>query len=66
VYQAGSLPRVPHSLEQAVATFRQSAVVRDAFGDAVVDHYAHAHEVEVAAHRTAVTDWERSRYFERI
>lgn len=66
VYQAAELPRVPGSLEQAVPAFRASTVVRDAFGDAVVDHYAHAHDVEVAAHRAAVTEWERSRYFERI
>jgi glutamine synthetase len=66
VYQARDLPRVPHTLEQAVASFRASEVARTAFGDDVVDHYAHFHEVEVAAFNTAVTDWERQRYFERI
>jgi glutamine synthetase len=32
----------------------------------VVDHYAHFHQVEAAAFRASVTDWERRRYFERI
>lgn len=66
VYRAAELPRVPVSLEQAIPSFRESEVARCAFGDAVVEHYAHAHEVEVAAHHAAVTDWERARYFERI
>ena len=66
VYHAGDLPRVPVSLERAIPAFRDSAVVRAAFGDAVVDHYVRFHEVEVAAFHAAVTDWERTRYFERI
>lgn len=66
IYQAQSLPRVPYTLEHAVAAFRASAVARAAFGDAVVDHLAHFHQVEVDAYRAAVTDWERTRYFERI
>ena len=66
VYQANDLPRVPYTLEQALPAFRDSAVARAAFGDAVVDHYARVHEVEVEAYHAAVTDWERFRYFERI
>ena len=66
VYRAAELPRVAASLEHAIPAFRDSAVARAAFGDAVVDHYAHMGDVEVAAYRAAVTDWERSRYFERI
>lgn len=66
VYQAADLPRVPHTLSEAVAAFRASAFAREAFGDDVVEHYAHFHETEVRAYETAVTDWERARYFERI
>ncbi len=65
-YRAAGLPVVPGSLREAVDAFRVSAVARDAFGDAVVDHYAHFHDVELAAFDAAVTDWERVRYFERI
>lgn len=66
VYHAADLRRVPVSLEQAIPAFRDSSVARAAFGDAVVDHYVRAHEVEVASYQSAVTDWERARYFERI
>ena len=66
VYGATGLERVPHSLEQAVADFRGSGIARSAFGDDVVEHYAHFFEVEVASFHQAVTDWERARYYERI
>ena len=66
VYHAAALPRVAVSLEHATAAFGESPVARAAFGDAVVDHYVRTCEVEVAAYHAAVTDWERSRYFERI
>lgn len=66
VYQARDLPRVAVSLEAAVEAFAASGAARSAFGDPVVDHYAHMGSVEVAAYRAAVTDWERARYFERI
>ena len=65
-YRTAGLPVVPGSLAEAVDAFRTSAVARAALGDAVVDHYAHFHEVELAAFDAAVTDWERVRYFERI
>jgi glutamine synthetase len=31
-----------------------------------VEHYSHFFRTEMAAFNAAVTDWERSRYFERI
>jgi len=66
VYQAAELPRVAATLAEAVDAFRSSSFARAVFGDDVVDHYAHAHQVEVDAYRLAVTDWEHRRYFERI
>ena len=66
VYQAQELPRVPYTLEQAVASFATSDIAVAAFGADVVEHYAYFHQVEVGAYNAAVTDWERSRYFERI
>jgi glutamine synthetase len=66
VYQASELPHVPTTLDAAVATFDSGSAARAAFGDDVVDHYTHFHRVEIEAHRTAVSDWERARYFERI
>ncbi len=66
VYAARDLPHVPPSLEAAVARFADSEVAREALGAEVVEHYAHFFSVEVDAFRSAVTDWERQRYFERI
>lgn len=66
VYAATELPRVASTLHQAVAGLRASTVAPASLGPEVVEHYAHFFEVEVAQHDAAVTDWERSRYFERI
>jgi glutamine synthetase len=66
VYAARELPKVPASLEDANARFRDSAFARQAFGDDVVEHYAHFFDSERLAYSKAVTDWERRRYFERI
>lgn len=66
VYQAQTLPHVPHTLREATELFAQSAFVRSALGDDVVDHYAHFYRTEQAAFDAAVTDWERRRYFERV
>ena len=66
VYQAADLPRVPHTLREAVDLFAASDFVAEAFGEAVKEHYLHFFEDEAAAYDNAVTDWERWRYFERI
>lgn len=66
VYAATDLPRVARTLAEAAADLRTSTVAPVALGPEVVEHYAHFFEVEVAQHDAAVTDWERSRYFERI
>ncbi len=66
VYAAAELPRVPATLEHAADRFASSALVRETLGDAVTDHFAQFFRVEVEAHRRAVSDWERRRYFERI
>lgn len=60
------LERVAGSLREATESFSNSATARAAFGDAVVDHYTHFHRTEVSRHDAAVSDWERTRYFERI
>jgi glutamine synthetase len=66
VYQAAHLPRVPRTLRDAVDLFEASDFVREAFGDLVKEHYTHFLRVEQSAYESAVTDWERWRYFERI
>ena len=65
-YRGGDLPRVPHAMADAIALLDGSAFARAAFGDAVVDHVLHFARTELACFETAVTDFERARYFERI
>jgi glutamine synthetase len=65
-YRADALPRVPRSLEDAIAALERSELARQAFGDAVIDHLLHFARTEREAWAGAVTDWERARYFERI
>jgi len=65
-YLAQDKPRLPPTLRDARDLFATSDVARAAFGDAVVDHYVNAADVELAAFNSAVTDWERFRGFERL
>ena len=59
-------PKVPTSLLEARDLFHSSTMARETLGDAVVDHYTHCADVELAAFGAAVTDWERFRGFERM
>jgi glutamine synthetase len=65
-YAASELPRVPASLDEALTLWISSPLAAEAFGTDVVDHYATMARVELDAYRSAVTDWELRRYFERI
>ena len=64
-YEAPDLQSVPTSISEALGMLDESAVLRDAFGDEVIDHYVHAGRWEQAEFERRVTDWERIRYFER-
>ncbi|MFV1969445.1 MAG: glutamine synthetase family protein [Acidimicrobiia bacterium] len=66
VYAAQDLPAVPGTLTAAIPPFATSSFVTDALSAEVQDHYAHFYSVEAAAYDAAVTDWERTRYFDRI
>eukprot|EP00002_Diphylleia_rotans_P006754 TRINITY_DN1613_c0_g1_i1.p1 TRINITY_DN1613_c0_g1~~TRINITY_DN1613_c0_g1_i1.p1 ORF type:complete len:495 (+),score=104.19 TRINITY_DN1613_c0_g1_i1:53-1537(+) len=66
MYQAKQLPRVPINMWSALSHFRKSKMANEAFGEDVVEHYAHFYEAEQRSFERAVTDWERHRYFERI
>lgn len=64
-YDAG-LPKVPATLRDAAALFRDSDVAAKAFGDNVVRHYVRMAELELEQFDRAVTDWEKFRGFERL
>ncbi len=61
-HDAGHIPR---TLRDAMGTLRDSAMLRDAFGDEVIDHYVRAAEVEIEDFDAVVTDYEIARGFER-
>jgi glutamine synthetase len=65
-YTDENLPALPSSLRQAADLLDKSKLARKAFGDTVIDFYAHTARLEAAAFDKAVTDWERARYFEQI
>ena len=65
-YQRGDLKRIPGSLREAIAIAQNSAFLREALGEAVVEHYLHFARVEQSKFDQVVTDWERARYFERV
>ncbi|WP_226337831.1 glutamine synthetase family protein [Arthrobacter sp. UM1] len=59
-------PRISTTLREARDRFRGAEKAKAAFGEDVVEHYAHAADIEIADFEAAVTDWERSRGFERL
>ena len=65
VYAAANLPKVPTSLREAIEELNNSAMLRQAFGDDVIDHYLHFFRTEQRKFDEVVTAWERERYFER-
>jgi glutamine synthetase len=65
-YADGSLSALPTTLREAASLLDTSALARRAFGDAVVNFYVRTARHEVHAFDSAVTDWERRRYFEQI
>jgi glutamine synthetase len=64
-YQGESLPEVPKTLREAANLMRNSKMLRAAFGDGVIDHYAHNADWEQFEYDRRVTDWELKRGFER-
>jgi len=65
-YSAPDARHVPGTLRDAAELFEKSSTARHAFGDDVVDHYSNMARVELAAFDAVVTDWERTRGFERL
>ena len=66
VYEDTNVTEIPRSLRAATETLRGSAMLREAFGDGVVDHYTRAAEWEQEEFDKIVTDWEINRGFERV
>lgn len=58
--------RLPTHLRDAAALLRASALARDWFGDAFVEHFAATREWEAREYERHVNDWQLRRYFEII
>lgn len=56
---------IPRTLQEARKSLMQSAMLREAMGDEVIDHYAHAAEWEIEEFNRVVTDYEIARGFEK-
>lgn len=66
IYQAAGLPRVPGCLRDAITAFEQSELPQTAFGSDVKEHYLHFLRTEQRKFDEVVTDWEKTRFFERV
>ncbi len=64
-YAAEDVREVPKTLREALAALERSTVLREAFGDPVIEHYLHAGRWEQLEYDRRVTDWELIRNFER-
>ena len=56
----------PRTLWEAAGRLKASAMAKDWFGEAFVEHYAATREWEEREFRKHITDWELDRYFEII
>lgn len=58
--------KLPKSLQEATVAMKNSAIAKELFGEAFVDHFTRTREWEWRQYEEAVTDWELKRYFEII
>lgn len=65
VYAAADLPTLPPNLRDATKVLENSAMLKSAFGEEVIEHYVHFFRTEQRKFDEVVTNWERERYFER-
>ncbi|WP_430449370.1 glutamine synthetase family protein [Rhodophyticola sp.] len=61
----GDLSHIPGTLRDARCALHRSAMLREALGDEVVDHYVRAADWEIEEFDRVVTDYEIARGFER-
>jgi glutamine synthetase len=64
-YQGAQLAEIPKTLRDATEALAKSEVLKAAFGEEVVEHYAHTARWEQFEYDRRVTDWELHRGFER-
>ncbi len=65
IYQSSDAPEIPRTLRDAAEALTGSAMLREAMGDDVIDHYTRAATWEIEEFDRTVTDYEVARGFER-
>jgi glutamine synthetase len=65
-YTSADTVQIPTTLPEAAQALEQSTILRAALGDAVIEHCVHLARWEQSEADRRVTDWELSRYFERV
>ncbi|MDJ0685106.1 MAG: glutamine synthetase family protein [Alphaproteobacteria bacterium] len=65
IYDDDSVPEIPDTLRAATTHLTGSTMLREAMGDAVIDHYTRAARWEQEEFDRIVTDWEIARGFEK-
>ena len=60
-YGGKTLPEVPKTLREATQCLADSKLLREALGDAVVEHYVHTAKWEQFEYDRRITDWELMR-----
>lgn len=65
-YEAVNVVRIPQTLAEAADCWEASAIARECFGEEVHHHVLVTARAEWQAFNQSVTDWELTRYFERI
>ncbi len=64
-YHGARLKDIPKTLREAIERMRRSKMLREAFGDEMIEHYLHTAEWEQFEYDRRITDWELMRGFER-
>eukprot|EP01118_Nematostelium_gracile_P016218 TRINITY_DN666_c0_g1_i3.p1 TRINITY_DN666_c0_g1~~TRINITY_DN666_c0_g1_i3.p1 ORF type:complete len:238 (-),score=48.98 TRINITY_DN666_c0_g1_i3:13-645(-) len=64
--QVDERDKLPRNLGEATKRMKESSLARELFGETFVDHFVATREWEYRQFQSAVTDWERQRYFEII
>jgi glutamine synthetase len=64
-YELEDVPAFPLTLREAIGALERGTMARQAFGDAVIDHYLNYARAEQRLFDQVVTDYERERMFER-
>lgn len=65
-YTADDIPRIPWNIVDAIDLWERSDIAREAFGEEAHHHILVTARAEWEAFNRSVTDWERTRYWERI